>query len=547
MSEKKPPFDDSVQVATDAEPDPKLIKAEANNGSDGSNTRPGSSRVKMVSKRDIDDTTLFYNTHKDSVKPIDDTGIKRLNQKNFWFLLSQTWWIAFLIHLDKSTLSQASTMGIFKDVQMTKNEYNDLFVVFYTGYLIALWPGAYIAQRVGHKYFITVSLLLWALLLGMHPLAKTGKQMIGLRFLLGMTESQIVPSTTVLHQAFFPPKKSPWVQLLWWASGSFANVLLTMVAYKLIQDDTHGTLVGGLKSWKWLHIICVILTFLVAAVLILFLPNSPVDAKWLSTEEKIHTIELIRQTHAGISNSTFKWAQVKECILDPKSWLFITHMFFNELPNNTSQQLPLIIVGFGFTPAQSALFNIAKPLWGSFLILVSAAMLYATDLGVGYTCAISYIPCFVGGIIMVAAPWSNKIALVVGTQISTFKPSYLLGLSWAGTTTIGYTKKLCLMSTCVVAAAVANMISPEFWQEKYKPRYILPWSFMTAFWLISPAMCIIIRFYLQHENKVRATKLEQQGSDSEEDALDTGDGILRLNDKDLDQTDRENLRFVYPL
>jgi len=70
---------------------------------------------------------------------------------------------------------------------------------------------------------------------------------------------------------------------------------------------------------------------------------------------------------------------------------------------------------------------------------------------------------------------------------------------------------------------------------------------MTAFWLISPAMCIIIRFYLQHENKVRATKLEQQGSDSEEDALDTGDGILRLNDKDLDQTDRENLRFVYPL
>lgn len=80
-----------------------------------------------------------------------------------------------------------------------------------------------------------------------------------------------------------------------------------------------------------------------------------------------------------------------------------SHMFFNELPNNTSQQLPLILVGFGFTPAQSALFNIAKPLWGSFLIVVSAAMLYASDLGVGYTCAISYIPCFVGGLIMVRA------------------------------------------------------------------------------------------------------------------------------------------------
>lgn len=76
-------------------------------------------------------------------------------------------------------------------------------------------------------------------------------------------------------------------------------------------------------------------------------------------------------------------------------------MFFNELPNNTPQQLPLIIVGFGFTEAESALFNIIKPIWGALLVLVSAAILYGTDLGVGYTCAISYIPCFVGGIIMV--------------------------------------------------------------------------------------------------------------------------------------------------
>lgn len=63
--------------------------------------------------------------------------------------------------------------------------------------------------------------------------------------------------------------------------------------------------------------------------------------------------------------------------------------------------------------------------------------------------------------IQLASPWSNKVALVVGTQISSFKPSYLLGLTWAGTTTTGHTKKLCLMSSCVVAAAVANMISPE--------------------------------------------------------------------------------------
>lgn len=77
------------------------------------------------------------------------------------------------------------------------------------------------------------------------------------------------------------------------------------------------------------------------------------------------------------------------------------HMFFNELPNNTSNQLPLILVGFGFTAAQSALFNIAKPLIGVLFILISAWLLYSTRLGTGYTCALSYLPCIIGGIIEV--------------------------------------------------------------------------------------------------------------------------------------------------
>ncbi|KAJ5172882.1 hypothetical protein N7492_005475 [Penicillium capsulatum] len=510
--------------------------------------RRPSAGQRVIDEKDADDTTVFYNKHKDSVRPMTPELEAKVVRKNVLCLLAQTWWIAFLIHLDKSTLSSASTMGIFKDVQMSKNEYNRLFILFYAGYLVALWPGAWISQRVGHKHFITGSLFLWALLLGCHCAVTTGRQMMAIRFLLGMTESQIIPSTAVLHQAFFPPRRSPWVQLLWWAFGSIANVLLTMISYKLIVDDNQGVLAGSISSWKWLHIICALLTFVVFVPLLVFLPNSPLDAKWLSIEEKVHTIEIIRDTHAGVANSTFKWSQVRECFTDLKSWLFIFHMFFNELPNNTSQQLPLIVVGFGFTPAESALFNIIKPLWGFVLILVSAAMLYGTRLGTGYTCAISYIPCVIGGIIELAAPWSNKVALVVGTQISTFKPSYLLGLNWAGTTTTGHTKKLYLMTSCVVAASVANMISPEFWESKYKPRYVLPWSFMTAFWIISPVMCVIIRLYLQRENRHRQQLMAERDADSDRDeVIDTGSEIVKIGDHDLDRTDRENIKFIYPL
>lgn len=70
---------------------------------------------------------------------------------------------------------------------------------------------------------------------------------------------------------------------------------------------------------------------------------------------------------------------------------------------------------------------------------------------------------------------------------------------------------------------------------------------MTVFWFISPALCLVIRWYLVHENNVRAEKLALESDEGETNALDTGDGLMKVDDDDLDQTDRENLRFVYPL
>ena len=70
---------------------------------------------------------------------------------------------------------------------------------------------------------------------------------------------------------------------------------------------------------------------------------------------------------------------------------------------------------------------------------------------------------------------------------------------------------------------------------------------MTAFWFISPAMCLIIRFYLVRQNKHRATALADKSRGSAEQVLDIGDDLLRVDDDDLDQTDRENLKFLYPL
>lgn len=70
---------------------------------------------------------------------------------------------------------------------------------------------------------------------------------------------------------------------------------------------------------------------------------------------------------------------------------------------------------------------------------------------------------------------------------------------------------------------------------------------MTTFWFISPAMCLIIRFYLVRENKRRQVTMENNGSQEGHDMLDMGDEVIQVHNEDLDLTDRQNLKFIYPL
>lgn len=60
-------------------------------------------------------------------------------------------------------------------------------------------------------------------------------------------------------------------------------------------------------------------------------------------------------------------------------------------------------------------------------------------------------------------------------------------------------------------------------------------------------MCLFIRFYLKHENKKRELFIQTNDSLDDNRVLDTGSQVIQVNYEDLDQTDRQDLRFIYPL
>lgn len=59
----------------------------------------------------------------------------------------------------------------------------------------------------------------------------------------------------------------------------------------------------------------------------IFMPDSPMTAKFLRTDDKLIAIERLRMNQQGIASGVWKWDHVWDAMLDLKTWLWFSIMF----------------------------------------------------------------------------------------------------------------------------------------------------------------------------------------------------------------------------
>jgi hypothetical protein len=90
----------------------------------------------------------------------------------------------------------------------------------------------------------------------------------------------------------------------------------------------------------------------------LLLPSHITTARFLNDEQKYLALERIRLNNTGTQNTNFQWAQVRECLLDPKQWGFAVMVFCVSLVSGGISAFgPIVLSGFGLDPFQTILYN----------------------------------------------------------------------------------------------------------------------------------------------------------------------------------------------
>ncbi|KAB2570636.1 Allantoate permease [Lasiodiplodia theobromae] len=448
-----------------------------------------------------------------------------------------------LVYYDKAILGSAALFGMTSDLHLSvvnnsttppttdTSRLSWATSIFYFGQLAGSYPMTYMLQRFNTRYILGPAVMLWAVICAATAGVTDWKGLFVQRFFLGFTES-IVPTAFMITVSGYYTQSEQALRQTWWFSGTgWFTIIGGALNYGFAQISG-----GALTPWQYIYVLAGGLTFLFG-LWCFALPNSSLNAWFLTPEERIVAVERLRAGQTGVRNQEVKWSQIKEASLDVKVWLVALIMASAYTVNGAVSGFgPLIVSTFGYSALESILFQfplgavcaIGIPLTGwlcSKYRNIRIPLLLACCL-----------PTIAGFSIIWKSEWGHRpVAPVVGySLIGFFGPVVGLTVTLGAANVAGETKKSFMASAVFVAYCVGNIVGPQLVRSETKGQhYPELWTGLIICYCITIASASALYVLLYRENKRR------NGLD-----LDKREGD-RLAFKDL--TDKENLHFRYAL
>ncbi|KAI1261436.1 putative MFS transporter [Xylariaceae sp. FL1019] len=471
---------------------------------------PPTDTARISSGKDHGPNTVAYQLGEEA-KNIDPAVERRVLRKIDIFLMPAMVLGYGLVYYDKAILGSAALFGMTSDLklsvvdaagQIDTSRLSWATSIFYFGQLVGSYPMTYLLQHLDMRFFLGPAVMIWAIICAATAGVATWQGLLVQRFFLGFTES-VIPTGFMLIVSGYYTQSEQALRQTWWFSGTgWFTIIGGALNYGFAQIQG-----GALRSWQYIYVFAGALTF-VFGVWCFFLPNSPLQAWFLTPEERVVAVERLRAGQTGVRNQEVKLAQVKEAALDAKVWLVALIMASAYTVNGAISGFgPLIVSTFGFSSLEAILLQF--PL--------------------GAICTI--------GIPLAGwAFWGHRPAApVIGYSIiGFFGPVVGLTVGLGASNVAGETKKSFMASAVFVAYCVGNIVGPQLVRSQTRSQhYPVLWTGLIISYIITMVSATALYLILRRENEKRKhLGLDQREAD-------------RLAFKDL--TDKENpyFRYVY--
>ncbi|ATZ51451.1 hypothetical protein BCIN_07g00870 [Botrytis cinerea B05.10] len=215
----------------------------------------------------------------------------------------------FLKYLDQNNLTNAYVSGMQEDLKMFGNQYTYAGTFYTCAYAIMQIPSTLIIQKVRPSYWLGLMEIGWGTFTfaqaGMHSVP----QLYAFRFLVGLFESSFFPCMLFILGSWYTKtelaKRIAIFHMTAPLGTAFSGYLQAAVYTNL--NGRHG-----LAGWRWLYIVCGIMTLPVGFATIFLLPDTPHNTRaWYLTENEC-TLAIERVEKAGKAAPVpITWAKIR--------------------------------------------------------------------------------------------------------------------------------------------------------------------------------------------------------------------------------------------
>ncbi|GAA5954410.1 hypothetical protein JCM21900_006802 [Sporobolomyces salmonicolor] len=493
-------------------------------------------RLSLIKEEDSDEALKIAGGERQVFTREESDAVKRKVDRRIMPLLAAVYFGQFL---DKNSLNYSSVMGL----PIKGEHYNLVSMAFYLGFLAFELPTSAISQHFPLAKYLGVNMVLWATFLILHAASSNFPFFFVMRFLLGMTECCVSPILISMIAAWYPKDEQAKRVGMFYVMNGVTQIVGGLMAYGVTFYD--GTAVS---HWRIMYFLLGGLAFVVAASVLIWLPDSPATASFLSPREKLVAIERVRDNQTGTRNQHFKRYQAVEAVTDPKTWLLVLLTLFTCTPNGGLASFNSILIkGFGFSSRVSLLLNLPE---GAVLCLTVAIVCYYADARQSRMVSVlmAILPTVLGMALLVGFSTGdgkhNRAALIVGIMLAqTYGAGLAIMYAWSASNIGGSTKKTVVNALFLLTFALSNVIGTQIFQSKDAPLYVPGKIAILVLFSASIPTLFAMRAYTSYLNKKKDKQLAELialNGWSEED-------VKREADKTafLDLSDGENVFMRY--
>lgn len=194
--------------------------------------------------------------------------------------------------------------------------------LFFVGYFLFEVPSNLILHRIGARIWIARIMIVWGIVSVSFMFVNGVASFYLLRFLLGAAEAGFFPGVILYITYWYPPAERARMIALFAIGAVAAGVIGSPISGALLEMD--GLL--GLAGWQWLFLLEGLPAVLLGLVVLIFLPNGPGDAAWLSPAEKDWIASRVAASAPAEAGHS-----LRDCFTSPIVWLFCLIYFLRNV------------------------------------------------------------------------------------------------------------------------------------------------------------------------------------------------------------------------